>query len=615
MAANVRKKISNYAIWIILGLTGVGLLSFGAGNFGGGGQTVGSVGEKRISAQDYFTALQSDIRTFEQQTGQNISFPEAQAIGLQQQTLGRLVTQRALDNEAAVQGLSVGDAQVRDEILRSGAFVGLNGDFDRELYADALRRNGMTENSYETQIREDLSRQILQIAVIGGIEAPSTFTDTLLSFAAEERSFSWALMDQNDLITSLPAPTVAELSAEYEANPDAYTLPETKVITYAWLTPEMILDTVAVDETALQELYEERRAEFVRPERRLVERLVYGNAEQAEAAIARIDAGGTFEAEVEARGLSLPDVDLGDVLPSDLGSAADVVFAGEALTVVGPANTSLGPALFRINGILAAQETTFEEARDFLQDELARDRSVRVINEQFDFLENELAGGATLEDIAAASDMEIGTISWFPGVDEGIAAYAAFQGAASSVTENDFPEIAGLDDGGLFALRLDEVVEPTLQPLEDVRDEVTLAWEASATVDALTNLADRLAPQIAAGMDLATLGLTASIEEEITRTAFLPGAPGGFLDAVFEMTPGEVRTIPGTAVVALVRLDAVNEADLNNPDTARLAATVSSQVAQSYAQDLYAVYAQGILDNTEVSLDQGQLNGIHAQIQ
>ncbi|MEM6896123.1 MAG: SurA N-terminal domain-containing protein [Pseudomonadota bacterium] len=615
MAESVAKKSRRLGAWIIMGLLFVGLIGFSAGSFGGGGQAIGTVGEKRISAQAYFTALQTAMREFQQQTRQPLSFPEAQAIGLQQQALAQVVNQRALDNEAASLGLSVGDAQVRDEILRSGFFTGLSGEFDRALYADALRRNGMTEGSYETQIREDLTRQLLQIAIVNGITTPETFTDTLLAFAGEERAFTWALMDERDLITPLPAPSEADLMAEYEANPDAYTLPETKRLAYVWLTPDMILDDVEIDEEALRAVYDERSAEFSRPERRLVERLVFGSADQANEARARIDAGGSFEAEVEARGLALTDVDLGDVLPEDLGPAADAVFGADSLSIVGPANTPLGPALFRINAILPAQEISFEVARGDLQDELAVDRAARIIADQIDFLENELAGGARIEELADASDMEFGTLDWFDGVSDGPAAYATFQEAAAAVADTDFPEIAQLEDGGIFALRLDEVLEPRLQPFEEVRDEVTAAWQLSATTEALTDLAGRLSPQIAAGMDMATLGLTASVEEGIRRGSFILGAPEGFIETIFEMSQGEVEIVPGDGTLAMVRLDGVFPADREAEDMATMIAAFEFEIAQSYAQDIYAVYAQGILDQTSINLDQAQINAIHAQMQ
>ena len=44
--------------------------------------------------------------------------------------------------------------------------------------------------------------------------------------------------------------------------------------------------------------------------------------------------------------------------------------------------------------------------------------------------------------------------------------------AAQSVTADDYPEIEQLDDGGIFAIRLDEVIPPALRPLDEVREAV-----------------------------------------------------------------------------------------------------------------------------------------------
>ncbi|WP_147125098.1 peptidylprolyl isomerase [Shimia ponticola] len=615
MAKSLRKKAGDVAVWVILGLLIVGLMGFSVGNFGSARQAIGSAGDKPIYAQAYFDALRSDIQQFENATGQNISLVEAQSLGLQQATLQRVVTERALENEAAELGLSIGDEQIREQVLSFPAFQGLTGGFDRQRYADILARNSQTEETFETQLRESGARELLQTAVLAGITAPDTFVSAVLEFATEERDFTWALMTQADLITPLPEPTEDDLQAQYESDPAAYTLPETKRINYVWLTPDMILDDVQVDETDLQALYEERRAEFNQPERRLVERLIFGNAERAEEARARIDAGGSFEDEVETRGLSLSDVDMGDVLQSDLGPAGEAVFAADAPSVVGPVNTSLGPALFRVNAVLAAQEVPFEEARDALQDELALDRARRMIDAQVDEYENELAAGAEIAELADTTDLRAGTIDWFPGVDTDIAAYDAFQQAAAAVREGDFAEIAALDDGGIFAMELQEVIAPRLQPLEDVREAVTEDWRAAATVAALSSLADTLSPQIAAGMDMATLGLTASVETEMLRSGFVPDTPPNFLETVFSMDVGQVETVAYDGRVILVRLDAVNETSSDDPDTAALAGLLEQQLSQSYAQDLYSAFSAGVVGQTDVSLNQQLINGLHAQIQ
>ncbi|MGR3466591.1 MAG: SurA N-terminal domain-containing protein [Shimia sp.] len=616
MAQSVGKKASNIAVWVILGLVIVGLMGFSAGSFGGGQQIIGRAGEKPISAQEYFNALQGEIRQAERILGRQVTIAEAQELGIQQGALRALVNQRALDNEATEKGLSVGDEAVREQLLAIPAFQSLTGQFDREQYRASLERINSTEERFEDGLREDAARELLQLGVVGGVAAPAGFAEALIAYAGESRDFTWARLDPEALEAPLPAPTDAQLQATYEADPAAYTLPETKRITYAALLPEMVSDEVDVAEDALRALYDERIAEFEQPERRLVERLIFPDEEAAEAAKVRIEREeSTFDAEVEARGLTLAAVDLGDVSEAQLGEAGSAVFNAEAPAVVGPFPTGLGPALFRLNAILPARTTSFEAARPALREELAEDAARRAIDARVEEIENELAAGATLEEVVEMSDMELGGIDWFPGADAGLAAYETFSQVAAAVTEDDFPEIARLDDGGIFALRLDEIVEPRLQPLADVREDVTEAWLRDARTEALTERAEALAAEVEGGAALQDLGLTANVETEILRDGLLPDTPPGFLERVFEMAPGTVAVIPGAGDAYFVQLDTVNAADDSDPGVALLADSVRAQIAQSYAADLYDTFARGIVEGTDVSLDQAMINGIHANFQ
>ncbi|MGR3492545.1 MAG: SurA N-terminal domain-containing protein [Shimia sp.] len=616
MAESIGKKASNIAVWVILGLVIIGLMGFSAGSFGGGQQIIGRAGEKPIAAQEYFNALQGQIRQAEQILGRQVTIAEAQELGIQQAALRTLVNQRALDNEAAEKGLSVGDEAVREQLLAIPAFQSLTGQFDREQYRASLERINSTEQRFEDSLREDAARELLQLSIVGGVSAPAGFAEALIAYAGETRDFTWARLGPEALEAPLPEPTQAQLQATYEADPDAYTLPETKRITYAALTPDMVMDEVEVPEADLRALYDERIAEFEQPERRLVERLIFPNEADAEAAKIRIESDeSTFDAEVEARGLTLSAVDLGDVSEAQLGDAGSAVFNAEAPTVVGPFDTGLGPALFRLNAVLPARTTSFEDAVPELRDELAADLARRAIEARTEEIENELAAGATLEEVVDMSDLELGSIDWFPGQDEGIAAYQTFSEVAASVTADDFPEIARLDDGGIFALRLEEVLEPSLQPLEDVRDQVAEAWLQGAQTDALVARAEELAAQVEGGAAMEELGLTANVENEILRDGFVPDTPTDFLEQVFGMEVGAVQVIPGAGDAYMVQLNAVNAADDTDPGVALLADSVRAQIAQSYAADLYDTFARGIVEGTDVSLDQAMINGIHANFQ
>ncbi|MDS9946967.1 MAG: peptidylprolyl isomerase, partial [Planktomarina sp.] len=62
-----------------------------------------------------------------------------------------------------------------------------------------------------------------------------------------------------------------------------------------------------------------------------------------------------------------------------------------------------------------------------------------AISEDVDDL---LAGGAALEDIAAETDMEFGVFEWHVLASGGISEFDAFKLAATTLTTDNFPTIA-----------------------------------------------------------------------------------------------------------------------------------------------------------------------------
>lgn len=608
-----RNGISRTAVWILLALLILGLGGFGVTNLSGTIRTVGSVGEAEIDVNDYARALQSEIRALEAERGAPVSFAEAQAAGIDQAVLGRLVAEAALADETRRLGISIGDRNLREQIIDIPGFRGLDGNFDRQAYEFALDQAGLSEAAFEEDVRSEAARTLLTGAVVAGIRAPAAYTDTLLDYVAERRDISFAVLERGDLATGVPVPDEADLQAYYDANPEEFTAPETKRITYAWLTPEMLVDSVEVEETALRDAYEARSEQYIVPERRLVERLAFPDSTVAEAAKSAIDSGETtFEQAVAARGLELADVDMGDVARDDLGEAAEAVFAAEAGNVVGPVQTPIGPALFRVNAVLQAQETSFEDALPELRDELAGDRARRVIDTRTESVDDLLAGGATIEELADETEMELGEIAWHPGMSEGIGGYAAFREAAAEASEGDYPEVRALDDGGIFAIRVDEVVPPTLRPLDEVREAVTRAWTAQAVVAALRDEAAPKIAQLESGAAFDEVGLEAQEVADMTRRGYQPDAPRDFIERVFALSPGEVDVIEGDGRLFILRLEAVNPPASDDADLEALRRSLGEQAASDMAQDLFQALADDIRTRAGITLDQQAINAVHA---
>lgn len=644
--ANLRTKGKSTIVWILMGMLILGLGGFGVTNFGGSQAEVGRVGETKVTAEDYARTLQNQLNNFSAQAGQNFSMAQAQAIGLPQQVQSQLFTSAALSEDARRIGLSVGDQRVADVITSATAFRGPNGQFDRVAYGELLRRQGMNEAEFEAEIRADEARLILQRAVADGVAAPGPMVDQTVRWLLEGRDITWREMLADNLPQPVQEPDEQALQAWHKANADRFTTPEMRKITYVWLTPEMLEAQVELDEAALRAEYDRRIDEFQQPERRMVGRLVFPTAEAAETAKAQLDAGELpFEALVLQRGLTLDDIDLGEVSQSELGGeAGEAVFALQQPGIVGPFTSDLGPALYSMNAILDPVDISFEGAQSELRGEAAADRARRLIEDQSGELEDLMASGATLEDVASETDMELGQIDFDATAapqHTGIDGYQAFRERATAVTEEDFPQLYQLDDGGVFALRLDEIVPPALKPFDEVAEEVTADWRASETRGMLlarakelaldpdafpvaeepADAADDVSEQTDGAGEAATVteaGLAlpeAQVVKDLTRDGWIDGAPAELITDAFAIPEvGTTHALSAQGRVFLITLDAIHPADLGSETAIESANSVAQRLDQSLQNDLFEYYVRGVQTQYGLRVNPSAISAAEAMV-
>ncbi len=183
MAEKTRKR---YGAWIIVGVILLGLAGFGTGGLSGTIRTLGTVGEKDVTVASYQRALNDQIRSLSAQFGQQITFQQAQSFGLDQAALNQIILLRTLDNEADKLGISVGDERVFERLQAIPSFQGGSG-FNRETYRLALEQSGQTAVEFETGIREETARTLLQGAVVSGVPAPDAYAGALVQYLSENR--------------------------------------------------------------------------------------------------------------------------------------------------------------------------------------------------------------------------------------------------------------------------------------------------------------------------------------------------------------------------------------------------------------------------------------------
>ena len=618
MLSSLRANKKNQPfILALLGLLAFGLVGFASGGVTGGQiNSIGKVGDEPIPVNTYAQSLRGTVQNISRSIGRELTPQEIAASGLQSTALQNVISGAALSSEASRIALSAGNDNVAAEIVSAPAFTGIDGKFDDEAYKFTLERSGLSVKEYEAQTRKALARGLIESAVASGAESPEIQAQSLIAFAREQRSIEWASIDASALETRAANPTEQQLKDYYTENPAPYTAPLTRQITYVHLAPEMLADSVDIPAGILETSYKDQSSRFNRPARRAVDRISFPDMAAAQTAKGQLDANVfTFDSLATERGLTIDDIDLGEVEQGQLPTSVDAaLFGTKQLGIVGPIETDLGPALFRVNASMDAQTTTFEEAKAELTAEFVGEESRLLIVDMVEDINDLLAQGLELEEIATETDLVLGQIDMHATTEEGIAAYDAFRQSALSVEKRDLPELFDLSDGGIFAIRLDGIVEPTLRPLADVTEQVAVDWALSADQTALETLANDIAAKLESGQSFVDLGLVAKPEENITRDAFIDGLPRALIENVFANEVGKINQISADNKVIISRLSSVTPFDFNSTDGTTLMAQVRRELGNQITGDLLVLFANALEQRDGVNLNQTAINQINTQI-
>jgi len=226
-----------------------------------------------------------------------------------------------------------------------------------------------------------------------------------------------------------------------------------------------------------------------------------------------------------------------------------------------------------------------------------------------------LASGASLEDLVAEAGLTLGTVDHVPGQrgDTTIEGYGAFLDAADAVAEGDFSEAILLEDGGLVALRLDQIVPAAPIPFADAKEAVADAWQADALTKALLDRAGQIQAEVAAGAAFGDFGAVV-VTPEIARDGSVDNTPDSLIDTVFAMAEAEVRVIDADGFVAVLALDRIVPAATSGADAEAMQAALVSQVQQALAADAFAAFAAALTSEAGISLDQATINAINASL-
>ncbi len=609
--------IGSFAIW------GVGDI-FRDGPAGSNAMTVGG---KEVGGVQIYRTVRQRLNLMSRQLGSDISMEQAQQLGLIDQTIEAIATETLYDVEADELGVVIGNDPLRQQITEQPGFRNAQGQFDRNIFEQIIAANGMTEQGFVNQLRNEFVRDQIIRSLAGTLPQSSQLTDRLFNWQQERRVAEYIVL-KSDPTAETATPDDAALRAFHTENPDRFTAPAYRKIVFVHLTTADAQSEVEVSDEELQQVYENRIDQFSLPDRRTLQQMIFADEAAAKAALTALAEGRDFVALAEELVQQDPNTtNLGDVsvggLPDNMSEAVFRLGAGETSA---PIEGPFGWYVIRVTEVKPASAQPLSEVGDELRQELAAEKAVDVLFSLSNALEDGLGGGATLEEAASQIGVRfviVDAVDRFGRAPDGEPVLTIPTG--SGVVENAFAATIGIEsqllesaDGGYMVIRVDSETPSALRPFDSVRNDVIAAWKAEQRLIAEEKRAEDMVARLNAGTTITAIANEFGLDGPQDSAAFTrQGVDAGaqisraLASDLFAAKTGQAAygTAPEGFTIAVLK--DVRHADTATDKAAREA--FAETVATNIASDLIVQYANALRQKYTVEIDRISIDNMLLQ--
>ncbi|KAA6228465.1 peptidylprolyl isomerase [Campylobacter sp. LR185c] len=153
------KKYLVITIWVsVIAFVGAGFVGWGAYDFNlNRSSSVAIVGNEKISFSEFSTRYNQIFNTYNQISNGNLSEENALEMGLDLLALSSLVEDKLLLSFAKDLGLSALESEILNELKNLSAFQDPQGNFDKNLYYEILKRNQISAKDFEESLAKGIT--------------------------------------------------------------------------------------------------------------------------------------------------------------------------------------------------------------------------------------------------------------------------------------------------------------------------------------------------------------------------------------------------------------------------------------------------------------------------
>ena len=514
MLQDIRDNSQGVIAKVIIGLIVAIFVLFGAESIIGGLTRAPGVAE--VNGEDISDfQLQQGIQELINSIGGNAEGIEQSL--LEQIAMNQIVEETLLRQSAQAAALSISSERIDRAIIENPNFQ-VGGRFDPEFAVRTMNSQGFTVTSY----REALSRQMLLSQVVNAYSSSGFATQselqTLAALSAQARDFRYITIPPGTRTLGTPI-TDEQIATYYEANQARFVRPESVIVDYVVLDKTNIADEVVLEEGAVLAQYELERSTFEGSAEKRASHILFETGpslsvnqarEAASAAVARLDAGESFEAlalELSSDQVSAEeggDIGFSDgsAFPIEIEEALEGIEVGET---VGPVETEFGVHVVKLTEDNSTVFQSFEEVSGRIERDLKAAQVEQLYASVLSDLSNLAFESSDLQRISDELNLSILTSGDFDRAGGGgifsdpRVLEAAFSGDV--MLDGNNSDVIEIGDERAVVLRINSITPEGVLPLEAVEPEIAVELRAQMERDAVAALGDNLATLLERGDD------------------------------------------------------------------------------------------------------------------
>lgn len=618
--------------WILKGFLGVLMMSFAVWGVGDAinpavdPNVVIKVDQVEISTNELQRRFTSEVDKLRNAVGPDFTARDAVDLGIMENLVAQLSQQAALDMAAREMGVSIPDETLRRAVLEQDSFKDETGNFSRMMLNSVLASNNLTEQGFVDLLRSDVTRQFLLRPIATSSGAPDIMVDALFKYRAEQR-IADVLYIADETVELTEEPTEAQLRSVYDENIDRFTAPESRSVEAIVIRPRDLVPEDSITDAEIQTFYDQNIDRYRTQATRTVRQIIFPTELDARSAYDSLEGSDSLVKLGERTGMGAP-IDLGELKANDnLGFDLSAIFDLTQKGITEPVQSDFGWHLFEVTDLTVGSISALPVVRDDIIEFIISDRAFDEIYEATIFLEDQLAGGISMEEIAQTPGY---TRIYFENVDR--------DGRDSNGSRLTFPvererflRLAFATQPGLesqlvetndyaYILRVISITEPAPKPYALVEADVRALWETQTRAAATQAKALELINDIGPGSDFPAIAETSSDVEfanlgPVTRfgnslridniIAARLVSPA-LMDLMFQANIGDVVEARVAAGYVIARLKEILPPD--ETDLAEVRQQVVTAVKNALADDLIAGFTESITREFDVVLNREAVN-------